>query len=952
MENAASIVSKFGQALVEELQEIRGVGNKIVHLRDELSSMNAVLRMLAEADDDCVDHLVREWTKQVRELASDAEDCVDIYKLRVRRPLPRLPVDPGAPFNCARRLLGHARLLPAIVRHQFLKLYLKRCLAADLPELLDRMVIINERRARYGVDQEALRRSATFATVSPATVSARALRPSNDHDQFIGLTDQVNALADKLRSGDDKDMKVFSIVGFGGLGKTTLAMEVCRELEVDFPHQAQASVSQAFDGGKDLEGLLKRMLHQMAKQKSDNKDGIKEEDVAGIDGMDVPGLTGKLQDLLRDKRYLIVIDDVWTIPAWDAIRSILPTDNKYKSRIIVTTRVDSVAKACSSVSAALRDYFVHEMKPLEKEVSKQLFINRVFGPEGACPEELKSSMLNILRKCGGLPLAIVSMASLLASYKSPGSKDMWDKICNSIGSQLESNPTLEGMRQIVTLSYSHLPHHLKTCMMYLSIFPEDYEIKKKRLLSRWIAEGLVAEKRGLTLLEVAESYFDELVSRNMIVPANISYDGRVKSCRVHDMMLEVMVSRSMEANFVSLVGGEQHEGESLGKIRRLSIQSSGGPKDERSMKHVRSLSTFHPEGHHQLLERLGDFTLLRVLDLEDCKALQNKHMKHVCRMFLLRFLNLNGTDISKMPKKIGKLVHLQTLSLRNTLLHYLHQSVTELEKLESLYFLKRASYEGWRLPCGLGRMKALRVMDKMALYDDDDSDAAREIGELTQLRKLNITVNCSQEVLQVLITALNRTYSLRQLSIFDRGDGKIMNILGEMTSPPLLLRSMKLRGEIDGMPEWIGSLMHVVKLHITFRMLSCDEILGILCELPNLLRLTLAYRSCINDALVISAKYRFPVLKQLSVDKPFSREEIIFEQGSMAMLEKLEVGFGYQETSLSSIEHLPSLKVVVLVCFRSNRTLNQTVLQLKLESDRRPVPNQFKVVARYVREGL
>ncbi|XP_073354667.1 disease resistance protein PIK6-NP-like [Aegilops tauschii subsp. strangulata] len=498
------------------------------------------------------------------------------------------------------------------------------------------------------------------------------------------------------------------------------------------------------------------------------------------------------------------------------------------------------------------------------------------------------------------------------------------------------------MRQIVTLSYSHLPHHLKTCMMYLSIFPEDYEIKKGRLLSRWIAEGLVAERRGLTLLEVAESYFDELVSRNMIVPANISYDGRVKSCRVHDMMLEVMVSRSMEANFVSLVGGEQHEGESLGKIRRLSIQSSGGPKDERSMKHVRSLSTFHPQGHKALLERLGEFTLLRVLDLEDCKALQNKHMKHVCRMFLLRFLNLNGTDISKMPKKIGKLVHLQTLNLWNTLLHGLPQSVTELEKLESLYFHNRESYFDCRLPCGLGRMKALRVLDKMVLHDDG-ADAAREIGELTQLRKLNISIDCSQEVLQVLITALNRTYSLRQLSILDRGNGKIMNILGEMTSPPLLLRSMEICGGIDGMPEWFGSLMHLGKLDISYTMLSSDEILGILCELPNLLRLTLGFRSCTNDALVISAEYRFPVLKQLNVHSV--QKEIIFEQGSMAMLEKLEVGFGSEEKSLSGIEHLPSLKVVVLAGLRSNRTLHQTVPQLKLESDRRPVPNQFKVVA-------
>ena len=122
-----------------------------------------------------------------------------------------------------------------------------------------------------------------------------------------------------------------------------------------------------------------------------------------------------------------------------------------------------------------------------------------------------------------------------------------------------------------------------------------------------------------------------------------------------------------------------------------------------------------------------------------------------------------------------------------------------------------------------------------------------------------------------------------------------------------------------------------------------------MCELPNLLRLTLGYKSFTNVALVISAKYRFPVLKQLCVDLSSSKErdEIIFEQGSMEMLEKLEVEFRSRERSLSGIEHLPSLKEVVLEGSRSNDTLHQTVLQLKSESDLRPVPNQFKVVARY-----
>ena len=192
-----------------------------------------------------------------------------------------------------------------------------------------------------------------------------------------------------------------------------------------------------------------------------------------------------------------MIDDVWSEAAWDAIQCVLP-DNNCGSRIIVTTRIYTVARACSHGSDC-----IYHIKALSAEESKELFLSRAFGStNSSCPMELEDAMKKVLKKGGGLPLAIVCIASLLASYKSLESKHMWETVFKSIGSQMESHPTLEGMRQIVTLSYDHLPHHLKGCMMYLSIFPEDYVIVKERLLMRWIAEGLVAKKRGLTLMEV------------------------------------------------------------------------------------------------------------------------------------------------------------------------------------------------------------------------------------------------------------------------------------------------------------------------------------------------------------------------------------------------------------------------------------------------------------------
>jgi disease resistance protein RPM1 len=185
------------------------------------------------------------------------------------------------------------------------------------------------------------------------------------------------------------------------------------------------------------------------------------------------------------------------------------------SRIMVTTRIENVARACSP--ATIGGHYIHHMQSLKFEDSRKLILSKAFGSTDAdFPKELECVMSEILEKCAGLPLAIVSLASVLAGYRSSGSKHKWETICRSIGSQMDSKPTLEGMKHIVTLSYNHLPYMVKGCMMYLSIFPEDYEVNKDRLLCRWTAEGLIPEKRGLTLMEVAESYLDEMVNRSMI----------------------------------------------------------------------------------------------------------------------------------------------------------------------------------------------------------------------------------------------------------------------------------------------------------------------------------------------------------------------------------------------------------------------------------------------------
>ncbi|KAM3391384.1 hypothetical protein ACQJBY_012830 [Aegilops geniculata] len=283
------LVSVIGQLVGKEYRQIRGVGAQVAELSDELDTMNAVLRMLSEAEEGAVDHFIRVWMNQVRELACDAEDCIDLYILRIRcRPRDRILV-------WSKRLM--ATLFP------------RRRLAREIEALRARAVVISERHARYGVSREALLKCSTSPLAAPAPMPGHALgRPAvNDPDQLVGIREQATELAERVKvvSNEKRDtkLKVFSVVGFGGLGKTTLAMEMCRQLEGDFHRQAQVSVSQAFGGKQDVEVLLKRVLQQIVKPRGDKAKDMEEQDPLGdIHHMDEVALAAKLKELLQDKR--------------------------------------------------------------------------------------------------------------------------------------------------------------------------------------------------------------------------------------------------------------------------------------------------------------------------------------------------------------------------------------------------------------------------------------------------------------------------------------------------------------------------------------------------------------------------------------------------------------------------------------------------------------------------
>jgi hypothetical protein len=434
-------------------------------------------------------------------------------------------------------------------------------------------------------------------------------------------------------------------------------------------------------------------------------------------------------------RYFIVIDDIWDASSWDIIRCALP-ENIRGSRVITTTRIEAVARACSTNHIEC----VYKMKALSDQDSKRLFFKRIFGSEDACPSYLKQVSGEILKKCGGLPLAIITISSLLANRPNK-LKENWDYVRNSLGSNFD--PSLEGMRQILSLSYTNLPHHLKACMLYLGIYPEDHKINKNDLARQWVAEGFIY-KAGVTDPEdVAKNYFNELVNRSMIQPVDTDYSGEVISCKVHDMVLDLILHKAREENFVTVIDDIQDMTGHKGKIRRLSFNQDCvidcGVMGSVQLSQTRTLARF---GTSSQLPPFSSFKHLRVLMIEISQVNEPQSLldfSRIYHLFQLRYLKIVAENYGvELPKKIGGLQQLETFEVQIDNKDFprmqslkLPSDIVHLSRLLHLIVPVKTI-----LPERIGNMRSLRTIHGFNLANSLDS--IKSLRELTNLTHLEV----------------------------------------------------------------------------------------------------------------------------------------------------------------------------------------------------------------------
>jgi len=486
---------------------------------------------------------------------------------------------------------------------------------------------------------------------------------------------------------------------------------------------------------------------------------------------------------------------------------------------------------------------------------------------------------------------------------------------------------LKQMERILDLSYMHLPHHLKTCLLDIGKYGEDYSIEKDTLLREWVAQGFVSRTCMRDAVDVAEDYFYELINMSMIQPWTIE-DDEVETCRVHDIMLDLIRSKAAEENFNLVIDGPEVVAGEHKRVRRVSIRYDGEEDGailaaiNGSLSHVRSLLLFR----ESLVPSFLVLKYVRVLHLQvaECERLD---LTGIRGMFLLRFLkvvlSITFGEYVKLPDQIGELQQLETIDVENSDDSFIGKPASLPPDIVRLSRLMHLSYTGAGLvlPDGIGKLRSLRTLQGVDLLESSAKNI-KGIGGLTYLRGLQMCSTWYDEKVHKLEWKM-RMDALR--SCVGRLSGSLRSfIMGHdyhlvvpvpvhdwtPDPPPRRLRKLGLRScQFPRIPEWIAHLHGLCSLD-----LSVSEVadgLSIVARLPSLayfrLQKTLGRKYPTNERAIISGSGKsFRALKRLTLMCPYL--SLDFQEGALPSLEKLSICFRYYVSPQQpvGIEHLPA----------------------------------------------
>ncbi|KAK6152965.1 hypothetical protein DH2020_012604 [Rehmannia glutinosa] len=627
-------VQKLGQLTIQKVGFLQGVEAQVKWLKDELETMQCFLKDAAEKQAD--NQSIRKWISDIRDLAQDADDVIETFILKIDAP------------RRSRGLIGRFVYLPRHVYH------LDR-VGEEIERIRSKLEALAKSRERYGIEEITEEKSEDAEY-------RRRLSPWQKDKQVVGMEEDVESLLRRGILEEREGLSIASIVGMGGIGKSTLARLVYNHAAVAgrFERRAWVCVSSEF---KEIE-IIKELVMQLV---GPTEDKVKVVDT--MEKLEVPSL--------REMLY-----------------------KHQASRLLLTSRNRDITKYAR---------YVHEMKILDPNRSWQLFLNKAFMEDinGKCLQELENIGRKILKKCNGLPLAITVVGGLLAKQRQ--SESEWEKVLKGMNSHLGRGKN--SVSSILELSYHNLPPKLKSCFLCLAFFKEDATIRAEKLVHVWIAQGLVPqeEEEEETMEEIARSYLDEMINRNMVQVKEMSIDDRVKSCYVHDLLREVSIAKAKEEISFEILRDDNSQ--SFDKPRHRVVNCSAERRfvySTNSNKRLRSLFFHGSNIAYCSSSYWKSFELLRVLDFEDFGL--NKLPGEIGSLVGLRYLGLRNNRIRKLPSSLGLLKNLEVLDVAKNCFVKVPSFIWHMENLRHIN-KRREVAQKWRAVVPPAKRKVLLTSD-------------------------------------------------------------------------------------------------------------------------------------------------------------------------------------------------------------------------------------------------
>ncbi|KAF3666911.1 putative chaperone protein dnaJ 20, chloroplastic-like [Capsicum annuum] len=824
-------------------------GTHLYSLKDDIDWLQREMRRMRAYIDDAKekatggDSRVKNLIKDIQELAGDAEDLLDEFLPKIQQ---------------SNKYKG------AICR-------LKTACIPSCASFADEFAMEIEKMKKRVVDIDRVRTTYNIADTSNNNdcipFDRRKLFLHVDETEVIGLDDDFNKLQARLL---DKKLPygVVSIVGMPGLGKTTLAKNLYRHVRDQFECSGLVYVSQQPRAGEILLDIAKQV-------------GLKEERVDRLEN--------NLRSLLKRKRYIFLLDDIWDIEIWDDLKLVLPEcDSKNGSRIIITSRNSNVGRYVGGDSS------LHVLQPLDSKNSFELFTKKICSFDNndwanASPD-LVNIGRNIVGRCGGIPLAIVVTVGMLRARER--TEHAWSRVLERMGHIIQDKCS-----KVLALSYNDLPIELRPCFLYFGLYPEDHEILAFDLKNMWIAEKLIVVNSGnrREAEDLAEDVLNDLVSRNLIQVAKRTYDGRISSCRIHDLLHSLCVDLAKESNFFHTEHNAFGDPYNVARLKRITFYSdnvmneffNSNPKPEK----LRALFCFTKKPCIFSQMTLLDFKFFQVLVVVMPQGCDQDVTipKEIGDMSCLRYLRLEGGISGELPNSIVKVKHLETIDV---------------------------SKSSIRIPSGVWEWKQLRH-----LCDRDFGRAP--VKKMYRLpNNLHTLMWMHDKFFQPIL--FHQLINLRKLGIIRVSNSTISILSDPSTMLPNTLEVLKLqltRHSTDQIN--LSSYQNIVKLHLCGIQITTTNHVAFP---PNLVKLTLVRHHVNGPLLTVLKKLpKLRILKMVHCEYNENKMDLSCDVNcdSFPQLEVLHIqgNKGLSEVICRDDVSMPKLKKVVVTGFYSSVSL-------------------------------